>query len=147
MTNLTKNETKTKKGRIQKFFTDPSLTKQEYKQEADINVIIKRYVSTGEFPINPQPLYADTTQIPDFQTMMNHVIAVEERFDQLPAEVRAKFSNDPSLMLEWAQDPKNNDAAVTMGLIEAKNPDPIVLRTTPPAPTENQKDLTDPPKK
>lgn len=105
--------------RVQLKFNQPSLTKQEYKQETDINFIINRFKQTGELPpVTRPPLYADVSNIPDFHAMHEKVRLAQESFNALPADLRAKFHNDPHEMLEWAKDPKNYENAVNTGILQ-----------------------------
>lgn len=80
---------------------DPSLAKQEFKDECNINTIVERFGLTGELPqvVNP-PTYGDYTGIYDFQSAMNVIRTAQESFMELPAHVRAEFDNDPQKLLQ-----------------------------------------------
>ena len=75
--------------RVSTVNTDPSLTKQNHKAECDIN---------------------------DYQESMNIVAKAQSMFNQLPSQIRNEFDNDPSLFLDFVQDPQNEDQLVEMGL-------------------------------
>jgi len=97
---------------------EPSMTKQAFAEEADINNIVKRLLR-GELinNLNEKPLqYGDVSQITDYHTSLNQVKAAENLFMQLPAQIRFKFDNDPGQFVEFVNDPKNSDAIVEMGL-------------------------------
>lgn len=118
MPKLLENESKTIRKRVAITFTEPSKTKQEYKDSCDINKIIKRFMATGELPIaRSEPLYADVSQIPDFTTAMNKLMEAQELFDSYPAEVRNRFQNDPGMLFEWATRPENFKEAAQLGII------------------------------
>lgn len=102
--------------------TEESKTRQEFKDECDINHIMKRYEQTGEVHhLNRKSgVYADLAHIGDFQGMMDKIVHAQTAFGELPAEVRFRFGNDPAQLIEFLQDTKNKDEAVRLGLIEAK---------------------------
>lgn len=89
----------------------PSMTRQEFAEECDVNVLMERYEKVGGmFPANPaEPRYLDLTEVPDFQASMQMLIDAENAFMSLPAKVRREFDNDPAKFVEFAQDPENID--------------------------------------
>lgn len=110
---------------------EPSMTKQEFKNDCDVNVIISRCLKSG-MPLPSSvvaPIYADVTQFGDYRDCLNRVLAAQESFNALPADLRSYFSNDPSQLLAFIADPANKDKAVELGLLEKP-----VLPPAPPAP-------------
>lgn len=103
---------------------EPSLTKQEFKDECDINFIMARYEATGvvEHLAAGTPKYGDFTDVPDYHQAMNTVIQAESLFSALPAKVRERFANDPSQMLDFLRDPANRDEAIELGLVDRPKP-------------------------
>lgn len=99
---------------------EPSMTQQQFKEECDINNIMKKYSTTGEFThlTRKGGQYADFSEITDYQTMLDTVRYAEEAFASLPAEVRKKFSNNPGDLIAYLQDPNNREEAITLGLVE-----------------------------
>lgn len=98
--------------------TQPSLTQQQFKEEADINTIVRRFGLTGQLPDNPRvPSYGDFTQVTDYQTALNAVRSAEEAFMALPAAVRAEFANDPQKLLTAVEDPSQRDKLRELGLL------------------------------
>lgn len=96
---------------------DPSLTQQQFAEEADINVIVDRFMRTGVMPDSVRvPSYADFEGIFDFQTAQNAIRAASENFFAMPAGVRARFQNSPQVFLEFFADPANTDEAIKLGL-------------------------------
>lgn len=96
----------------------PSLTKQEFKETVDIHNIIKKYVATGQIThLNRTPAQYGYATGKDFHEAMNTVISAQEDFQSLPAELRARFGNDPGQMLDFIDDPANADELVKLGLI------------------------------
>lgn len=107
-------------------FKEPSLTKQSDAQAADINNIMRKYRINGVVdhvsPIMPQ--FADVSQVGDYQAALNAVMHADELFYSLPAKLRSEFSNDPSLLVHFAQqyhanpdDPVLRRRALELGLI------------------------------
>ena len=95
----------------------PLRTKQEPKQDADINNIVSRYMKTGFVPQpGQQPRFGDFTG-PGFQEMRNAIADIDMQFMQLPPRVRKIFNNDPANVVRFVQDPKNQAEAVKLGLI------------------------------
>lgn len=100
------------------FVGTESMTQQQFAEEVDINTIVRRFGLTGQLPENVRvPEYGDFTGISDYQSALNAVIAADEMFMAMPADVRAKFDNDPQKMLVFLGDDKNRDEAVKLGLV------------------------------
>lgn len=79
-----------------------SLTVQSQKEESDINVIVKRFGITGQLPENVRvPTYQDFEDVFDFQSAMNAMVDAERSFNAMPADVRARFLNDPHKFVEF----------------------------------------------
>lgn len=99
----------------------PSRTKQEFKDECDINVLMKRYKATGLFPQFPgqEPRYVSNIGMPDYQEALNIVRQAETEFAGINSELRKRFDNDPAKFLAFVNDPKNADELVSLGLREA----------------------------
>lgn len=103
------------------FTNSPSLTKQSMKAECDINNIMKKYVKTGTVShVNKYGGEYASIKPYDLQEAMNTVIKAEAMFAELPAKVRNEFKNQPSLFLEFVQNPKNEDKIREMGLAVPK---------------------------
>jgi phage internal scaffolding protein len=107
-------------------FSEPSLTQQHFKDECDIDRILKKYSETG-FLVNPlearRPAkWGDFSSVADYQASMNRLVQVQEAFDALPSRVRERFRNDPMQMLAFLEDPANKDEAVKLGLVVGDAP-------------------------
>lgn len=99
----------------------PSMTKQSFAEEVDINTIVRRFNLTGALPENVRvPQYADFDQVVDYHTAMLQVRASQEAFMQLPAHVRARFHNEPGELVDFVSDEKNRDEAIRLGLVVPK---------------------------
>lgn len=110
-------------------FPEPSLTQQHFKDDADINTIMRRYEKTGllvDPTVNPtrKPFfgdYADSTSFHEAQTLIARNL---ELFDELPAEIRRRFSDSPEKLIEFVEDPNNFEEGVSLGLF-TRNLDPV----------------------
>lgn len=97
---------------------EPSMTKQSFKEECDINTIVRRFGLSGELPQGlVMPTYQDFEGVFDFQTAMNALIEAEDKFMQMPAHVRARFGNDPHEFVKFCSDEKNREEAAKLGLV------------------------------
>lgn len=105
-------------------------TKQSFKDECDINTIIKRFLRTGQLDLanKLEPRYGDCTGI-QFQTAVETVAAAKSLFAELPAALRNRFENEPAKFLNFVQDDRNYDEALELGLLNPKPP----VTTNPPA--------------
>lgn len=96
----------------------PTRTMQSMKDECDINLILKRYKSTGILPdlIRQNPQFGDFTEVTDYQSSMEVVLKANAQFDALSAEVRERFHNDPAKFLEFCNNKQNGEEMVRLGL-------------------------------
>jgi len=105
--------------RVQLTFPENSRwTKQSFKDECDINVLMGRYLQTGQIPnINERaPQYLDVTGI-DYQEAMQLVAGAQTLFNELPSAVRTRFDNDPAQFLAFTSDGDNYEEMAEMGLL------------------------------
>lgn len=118
-------------------FTGPSRTKQSFRDECDINNILRQFNVTGQLPVGSvQPQYGDFSGITDYQSALNAVMAAQDSFLQLPAKVRAKFDNDPALFVEFASDEANKDEMKALGLLREETAQAVV--TSPSEPVQGE---------
>lgn len=93
-------------------------TQQQFKDEADINVLVRRFRLTGELPQGVAvPTYGDFDAAGDYHAAMNVMRAADEAFMQMPADLRFRFGNDPNKFLEFVHDEKNRSEAERLGLV------------------------------
>lgn len=134
------------KSRVSLTFPDRSpFTRQEFRDESDINTIMGRYLRTGELPhvnlIAPQ--YFDSEGV-DFQAHMQVIAEAKTLFARLPSAIRSQFYNDPAHFVDYCSNPANRVDLAHMGLLspsatrEALNPEPPTApassrRVAPPA--------------
>ncbi len=96
---------------------DDSLTQQQFKEEADINTIVDRFMKSGVLPtpVN-MPQFVDYEGVFDFQSAMNVVRQADENFMRLDAKLRARFNNSPQEFLEFFSNAENIPEAIRLGL-------------------------------
>lgn len=92
--------------------TPKGLTRQEFKDECDINVIMKQYEGAWPPPpTEPQP-YMDLSFVPGSLLEAHEFIAAAEHafVERVPAQQRYEmFKNSAFEFVEFASDPKNID--------------------------------------
>ena len=116
---------------------DASLTQQHQKDQADINFIVEQFNVTGILPAAPvSPQFGDFSGIGDYQSALNAIMAMEDEFMALPANVRARFENDPEKLLDFMSNDKNREEAIKLGLI---NP---IIQAEVAAPNEDETPLS-----
>ena len=107
---------------------EPTLAQQHFKDQCDINRIVKQYAATGEVPGNARmPLPDDFVGVTDYHSAMNAVRRGEEAFAALPAFTRDRFKNDPALFVDFCLDPQNRAEAEKLGLVISRQVSENVL--------------------
>ena len=97
---------------------DATLTQQHFKDECDINNILRQFNVTGILPEAPlSPRYGDFTGISDYHSALNQVIAAEDEFMALPAQIRSRFDNDPAKLIDFLEKSENKDEAIKLRLV------------------------------
>lgn len=116
------------------FPPDAVGAKQSFKAECDINNIVKSFdPRTGEFSHMSlkAPIFGDVSGL-DFREMMELMTEAQSQFNGLPAEVRARFGNDPHEFVAFCQDPGNVDELLALGLaVEAGVVEPVKVVVEP----------------
>jgi len=105
--------------RVRKKFLGETMAKQSFKDECDINGIMARFQDSGLIDhVNKfKGDYGDFTNVQDYHTSMNQIIAAQAAFDSLPSGVRARFGNQPAEFLNFVEDEDNIDEMREMGLL------------------------------
>lgn len=115
--------------RVQKFFYKPSCTKQSFAGEADINNLVRKFKQNPDliaaYSQNAQKaFYGDFDELPDYREALHIVMRANEGFDALPSEIRKRFDNDPSQLLDFLEDPANLEEATKLGLVDKSKFEP-----------------------
>lgn len=102
--------------------TGESLTQQHFAEEADIRNIIKKYDKTGLITNVQKGVarYGDFSEVNEYREALDLVIAAEQTFGELPAEIRELFKNDAGEFFEFATDPNNEQEMIKLGLKEGE---------------------------
>ena len=89
----------------------PSLTRQEFSDDCDINVLMAKYEATGILPTNNagEPRYLHVSDVPDLMEAHRILQDATQSFMLLPATVRRDFDNDPIKFINFAENPANID--------------------------------------
>ena len=112
----------------------PSMTRQEFADESDINNILNQYATHGVVPeTRDGALFADFTDpaYTDFQRAQNMVVEANYLFEALPAKVRERFNNDPASLILFVQDDANRKEAELLGLLKPPEPTPEPVKPEP----------------
>lgn len=97
---------------------DKSLTQQSHAKRANINNIMAQYERTGLLPVvKAKPVYGDAP-VGDYHAALNLILAAEQQFMSLPAELRSKFDNDAGKFLDFVNNEENLEEMREMGLAE-----------------------------
>lgn len=99
------------------------LTSQSFREDADINNIIKRFTKSGQLPPmrgDGQPFYGDVSEFSGLADALIKVQEAQDLFMQFPANVRERFENDPVQLIEFLGDEKNRSEAEALGLVQKK---------------------------
>ncbi len=89
---------------------DDGRTKQCHADECDIEKIMARFARTGTISHleKYEAVYADYSDV-DFHTLTNQLTRGREIFDDLPAELRREFGQNPQAFFSYVNDPANAD--------------------------------------
>lgn len=96
---------------------DPSLTQQSFVQDANLNVIAKRYGITDipNVPISGDVI--DTSLFPSLTEILDHQREAIQAWQRLPLKIRKRFHEDPNELLDFLADPDNRQEAIRLGLL------------------------------
>lgn len=105
-------------GRTVVITGDESRTVQSAREDADINVIVRRMTRTGMVPTSARvPTAGDfSEQVVDYHTAMNMLRTAQNEFMKMPARIRSRFSNDPQNFMDFMHDPANMQESYNLGL-------------------------------
>lgn len=106
--------------RVQYSCGSELITKQEFKDECDINNILTQYKRTGIIThiMAQEPVYGDLPELSDYQQSLELFRQSQEAFDVLPAAVRRYFQNDPAQLLGALGDPSMRTTLEELGVLQ-----------------------------
>ena len=111
---------------------EPTRTQQHFKEETDINTLLRRFKVTGHLPQGARaPTFADFDEIYDFHSATQALAEARDAFMQIPAEIRLeRFANDPARFVAFCSKDENRDEMKKLGFLR----DEIPLNTATPPP-------------
>ena len=96
-----------------------SQVQQQFKNECDINYIVKRFLQTGQFVNMRRPeeyTFGDFTGL-DYRSALDFVRSANEQFNTLDSHIRERFANNPYNLLQFLENPANREEAERLGLL------------------------------
>lgn len=114
---------------------DKGRTRQDMKDECDINRILKGFGVSGTVShVMRSPGEYSFASALTFHESMEIIRKADEMFMELPGKLRARFENRPENFLRFVQDPANADELIKMGLRERPKADPAPAPAPAPPP-------------
>nr|QJB20813.1 MAG: internal scaffolding protein [Microvirus sp.] len=103
---------------------EDSLTDPSFASECNVNNIVKKFKNTGQIThlAKREGVYADVSTVTDLLTATIQVQKASEAFKTIPAELRRKLNEDPAQLIEFLNDPENDEEAIYYGLKERNYP-------------------------
>lgn len=106
----------------------PSRTQQQFKDECDVNNILKNYVNTGVLTHTNglEPVFGDFSTLPsDYGEALALIEKSKEQFAALPSNIRDRFDNNPLFLVKFLQDENNRKEAEKLGLVNKRTVEDI----------------------
>lgn len=103
---------------------DKMLTVQAPRNEVDINEIMRK-AEKGMMinGLDKEPRFEDISEFDGLEMAYIKVQKANEEFMSLPADIRAKFENDPVNLIDFLSDEGNRKEAEALGLVKPKEPE------------------------
>lgn len=104
----------------------PTLTQQHFKEQCDVNNIINRFTASARasgaslsdlLPPVTSKDFADVSNVGDFLDASNRVARMVETFEALPADVRRRYQDQPSVFVQALNSPEELRFLSTKGII------------------------------
>lgn len=96
-----------------------SRVKSEFLHDSKISTIMDKYRSHGIPPKSKGAgSFVDNFVIPGFTESLNQQSKSLTMFEDLDANLRKEFDNNPAKLMDFLEDPKNKDRAIELGLID-----------------------------
>jgi len=122
--------------RVQRLFYGESRVEQSHKKRVNVNSIVRKALKSGLMPNRGNPgFYGDFSDVDSYQECVDKVLEADSRFMSLPSDVRKRFNNDPTMLLEFMSDPENADEAVELGILP--KPEFVAPEPEPEPPVED----------
>lgn len=114
---------------------------QSFKDECDINNIMKKYMRTGQVThlAANAGRFSDVSEVGSYHEAVQRVRESEKFFLGLSTDIRSFFDNDTALFMDFILDPANAEEIRELGL------DQLTLELEPVAPEEPAAPVIDDP--
>lgn len=102
-----------------------SLTQQHFKEETEINNILRSHDRNGIISHihKGNAIYGDFSEVTDLSDALHMINEAKAEFMNVPSEIREKFKNDAGEFFKFASNPDNLDEMREMGLANPKQMD------------------------
>jgi len=95
-----------------------AVTKQEFKKECNINVIVALFKRGAPLPIQIEAgQFVDVSELGDYKTALEQVMEAEVVWNTLPLIVKDGVGGDVAGFLDYVNDPQNAEQLVEWGLV------------------------------
>lgn len=97
---------------------EESLTQQSFREDADLNVLARRF-GLSDIPVGTYDpdAFRDTTNDPELAELLDIQRNAKNQFLALPAKLRKRFHNSPNELWAFVTDPENAEEALRLGLL------------------------------
>ena len=106
--------------KVDEIIFGESLTEQCHKDSCDINNIIASSIANPMLLADPAPdrkVFRDFSSGDNYLELQNQLCEAQSTFNELPADIRDYFKNDPAKVVDFVSDEDNALQAHEMGLI------------------------------
>lgn len=110
-----------KRIKVGMHFNKPSLTEKIQGHDLDINAIVNRYHQGIYSPVpiaTKKPTFAGVFKPNMYEESVQYIRNVQNEFNSLPSNIRARFDNDPNKLLNFLEDSSNIEEAHKLGLLD-----------------------------
>lgn len=102
-------------------FTDTiDMCCQEFEPECNINTIFdrctKRGLSVEELGDKESLVYADVSEVGDFQSQQDRIVKGKDIFESMPHKLKEKFGNNVQLLFKFMENHSNEEVAEILGI-------------------------------
>lgn len=127
-----------KRAKGTKYVPGDSLTQQHFLDDANINNVVSKasvnggILSTGMINQGRTPQFGDFSQVKSYHESLILMDEAKTQFYTLPSQLRKRFNNNPSDLIDFLKIEDNRTEAINLGLIdvpkapyEPKKPDSV----------------------
>ena len=120
--------------------TGESMTQQHFKEESEINNIIKKHDKNGiiESVARGNARYGDFSLVQDYKSSLDTIREANDNFMEIPSEIRKQFNNNAGEFFNFVQDPNNQSELIKMGLTKTpESATPVADKPSSEVPSED----------